>query len=87
MERPPLNAFDVDVEKREQVLKILVCIPAMCKESDAQLANFLDETGLCREPSIIKNMEFTSCISNAVLSRYSVISAATQIMKHHLSMS
>ena len=46
-DRPPLNVFDVDTERRERVLNVLVWIPAFCKISDTYLVSVLDDTGLC----------------------------------------
>ena len=76
-EIPLLNAFDVDAERREWDLNALVWIPALCKISDTHLASVLDDTGLSGGAYLIKNMEFWSCLSAAVLSRYNLINATT----------
>ena len=50
----------------------------LCKISDAHLASVLDDTGLSGGATLIKNMEFTLCLSAAVLSRYNLIDATIQ---------
>ena len=55
-DRPSLNGFDVDAERREWVLNVLVWITALCKKSDTHLASVLDDTGLCGGAYLIKNM-------------------------------
>ena len=76
-EIPLLNAFNVDAEQREWDLNVLVWIPALCKISDTHLESVLDYTGLCGGAYLIKKMEFWSCLSAAVLSRYNLINATT----------
>ena len=53
-------------------------VNTLCKISDAHLASVLDATGLRGGETLIKNMEFTLCLSAAALSRYNLIDATIQ---------